>query len=162
MYARCFKLCCLLQEYENEAAFKKNNSHNGNPHLQKDAILSNGRTNKKTAENSEEILVGQRIEVFFSEVTVVGLKYVVLTGGMYVRKAIWLLFVLGGFSFMIYQFYDRYAHLDFIYLNFWASTNNHYIGNSAVATKNSLEHILVSLATVFTIMNDGSAIVGRK
>ena len=52
-------------------------------------------------------MVGQRIESFISEVSVVGLKYVVLTGAMYVRKAIWLLFVLGGLGFMIYQFYDR-------------------------------------------------------
>ena len=108
------QLCCLLQEYENEEVFKVN-SHNKNPHTQKDTILPNGRTNKKTTENSGEILVGQRIEVFFSEVTVVGLKYVVLTGGMYVRKAIWLFFVLGGFGFMIYQFYDRYAQLLFYY-----------------------------------------------
>ena len=55
-----------------------------------------------------EIVIGQRIEAFFSEVSVVGLKYVVLTGAMYVRKAIWLLCVLGGLGFMIYQFHDRY------------------------------------------------------
>ena len=62
-----------------------------------------------TLDGLGEIVIGKRIEEFFSEVSVVGLKYVAIAGAAYIRKAIWLFFVLGGLGFMIFQFYDRFV-----------------------------------------------------
>lgn len=55
-------------------------------------------------------------KLFLSEVSIVGLRYVVTSGNI-VRRLVWLLFVLCGVGFMMFQLADRSALQIYFYSN---------------------------------------------
>ena len=64
-----------------------------------------------------DAILGPRFRNFFSDVSVVGLKYVALGGVSWLRRVIWLVLVLMGLGFMIFQVSGTFILVAFVLLS---------------------------------------------
>ena len=69
-----------------------------------------GGLGPQSEKNARTNIVQQNVKNFFSEVSIAGAKYTVMTSASYVRRAFWLVLVLLGIGFCLFQIIDRIQH----------------------------------------------------
>ena len=74
------------------------------------SVKTHGGLGPQSEKNARTNIVQQNVKNFFSEVSIAGTKYTVLTSASYMRRAFWLVLVLFGIGFCLFQIIDRIQH----------------------------------------------------